>query len=194
MSTNPLADLRDILADLYSDANTAKVIAVDAGLATSRINFNGAALTVWQDIVDEARKSGKIAALIDRAKKDFGNSDRLNAAAEKALAAPDSQSQQQPATTRVPTPNELRKFMADNFSKTEINEILSELTDVLQTAGKQEAGRPPRITRDDLDDGTVSVIALSLVQYLQRRGWYNFLPPLVQSRRTDVYAATFGDS
>lgn len=192
MSTNPLAKLRDILADLYSDASTARVIAVDAGLSTSRINFNGAALAVWQDIVEEARKSDKLAPLIDRARKDFGNNAALTAAADEALA--EGTKPPPPPPPRTPTQNELRKFMADNFSKAEISDILAELTDVLQAAGKQEAGRPARITRDDLDDGTVSVIALSLVQYLQRRGWYNFLPPLVQSRRADIYTVTFGGS
>jgi hypothetical protein len=192
MSTNPLADLRDILADLYSDTDTAKVIAVDAGLAIARIKFNGAALAVWQDIVDEARKSDKVAALIDRAKKDFGNSDALEAAAEKALAAQTKAVKHPASSARIPTQNELRKFIADNFSKSEIGEVLSELTDALQKAGKQEAGRTARITRDDLDDGNVGVIALSLVQYLGRRGWYDFLPPIVQAHRSDEYAKAFG--
>ena len=192
MSTNPLADLRDILADLYSDTDTAKVIAVDTGLAIARIKFNAAALAVWQDIVDEARKSDKIAALIERAKKDFGNSDRLKVAAEKALAAPAGPGVQQTNPARTPTPNELRKFLADNFRKTDLDLLLDDLSTALQAAGKQEAGRQARITRDDLDDGAVGVIALSLVQYLQRRGWYDFLPPVVQSHRGDEYAKSFG--
>jgi len=67
------ANLRDHLADLFDDKQSAKRVAYDAGLNIKSLNFEGSSTNQWQAIWQEAEKQGRVGALINVAKKDYGN-------------------------------------------------------------------------------------------------------------------------
>lgn len=64
---NLIRRIREALADCYPDRDQARLLAQDVGLNPATINFDGTAVVFWQSIVDESDRSGKLAALIQRA-------------------------------------------------------------------------------------------------------------------------------
>ena len=57
-------ELRSILANLYEDLDDSKRIAHSAELNLAIIKFGGSATNNWYNIIAEAEKSNKIAALL----------------------------------------------------------------------------------------------------------------------------------
>jgi Effector-associated domain 1 len=66
-----LIQLRELLANLYSDVAISRTVVACSGLDSININFNGRARTNWQAILEEALKHKKIEALITCAATDF---------------------------------------------------------------------------------------------------------------------------
>lgn len=66
-------ELRTVLSELYSSSANAQRLADDAELNRSRIDFGGSAQTVWFNVLEEARKSGKLGDLIALALVDYPN-------------------------------------------------------------------------------------------------------------------------
>lgn len=57
-------ELRNVLASLYPSGIDATRVASDAGISRARVEFGGSAQTVWFNLIDEARKSGSLHALV----------------------------------------------------------------------------------------------------------------------------------
>lgn len=83
-----LVALRDALADLYTDAATARRVASDAGLDLRQISFSTRALDNWTAILDEAEKQGLVSDLIGIARKEYPRYQRLADAAAAYLGPP----------------------------------------------------------------------------------------------------------
>lgn len=64
MDNRVRAQLRDTLADLYSDPDRIQQIVQDSGLALRYIDFKGSAQVVWGRIIDEAEKRSKLKDLL----------------------------------------------------------------------------------------------------------------------------------
>jgi len=65
--------LRDILAVLYPDAESAKRVAYDAGLNVIRIVFDTKAVNYWHNILDEATNADRVQSLVDVALAEYTN-------------------------------------------------------------------------------------------------------------------------
>lgn len=70
-------ELRHILSYLYPDSRSARQIAVDAGLESSFIDFQGSAQDVWRNILEEARLTQKLDQLITIARVDYSENPLL---------------------------------------------------------------------------------------------------------------------
>lgn len=70
--------IRSLLAYLYSDETSAKRIASDAGIDPRRIDFSGKANDIWQSIVAEAEKSGKLQDLLSIAHAEYADNIQLD--------------------------------------------------------------------------------------------------------------------
>lgn len=66
-----LTNLRNILVDLYFEKQQARRVAEEARLQPAFINFDGAIINVWQDILRQATNRDKVDAIVDVAVKDF---------------------------------------------------------------------------------------------------------------------------
>lgn len=60
-----LTELRELLANLYSDPGSMRRISVDTGLDPTRIYFDASAINVWCDILNEANKQRKVNRLLE---------------------------------------------------------------------------------------------------------------------------------
>lgn len=63
--------LREELSRLYPDERSARLIVKDAELDASRIDLQGTAQLIWEAIVEEADKRGRVERLLLRALKDY---------------------------------------------------------------------------------------------------------------------------
>lgn len=82
-----LTNLRDVLADLYYDVPKARLVVEEAGVPKGLIGWNDAPLVNWQNILREADKHGKVAAIIDVALGDYPDNTWLQNAARADLNA-----------------------------------------------------------------------------------------------------------
>lgn len=69
--------LRRALADLFPDLNSVRLVAHDAGLRLTSIDFSGSAETVWFGVVEEAARQQKIRDLISVARTMYPHNDAL---------------------------------------------------------------------------------------------------------------------
>lgn len=74
-----LDPLRNLLADLYPAASIARVVATEAGIAEQLIDFDGAAVEFWKNILTTAHHNGQVQALIDVARKHFPHNEAVTA-------------------------------------------------------------------------------------------------------------------
>jgi len=82
MSTHAAkANLRDVLAELYPDEISARLVVAGSGVDARRIEFSSHAIDNWQAILTEAEKVGRVAAVIDIAIHEYGNHNALLKAA-----------------------------------------------------------------------------------------------------------------
>src|SRR4051812_27149744 len=85
-----LAQLRDILKDLYPTIESSVTVVDDAGIPRANISFSSAASQNWHAIVREAYNHRKVLTLVDVVLRDYDRDD-LRAAREAYRAAfPDS--------------------------------------------------------------------------------------------------------
>lgn len=75
-----LTRLRDALAELYPDATDARRVATDVLLSTNRIELTGKAVNVWQSILEEAEKQGKVRDVVALASREYPQCASLQAA------------------------------------------------------------------------------------------------------------------
>ena len=98
MSWTPaLTQLRDTLADLYSDEPSARRVVADAGLNPGRIDFSASAINNWQAILTEADRQDMVDAIVDVATRDFPRNKAL-ASARAAYGGNAAPSQGAPST------------------------------------------------------------------------------------------------
>ena len=75
-----LYELRNILADLYTDSATAKRVAADADLPVVMVDFEQPVYNVWSEIVRQAEIRGEVRRLIAVVLREYPegpNSDKL---------------------------------------------------------------------------------------------------------------------
>lgn len=71
------ANLRNVLAQLYQDEPSARMVAEDAGINDALINFSGNATTMWHFILKEAENTGRFDALEKAILRDYGENQNL---------------------------------------------------------------------------------------------------------------------
>lgn len=82
-----LAQLRDVLANLYSDVATIRRVAYDAGLNPDRIEFSNHAKNTWQAVLQEAYNRARVEVVIGIARQEYSENQKLKAAWESYQAA-----------------------------------------------------------------------------------------------------------
>jgi hypothetical protein len=124
-SQQALVALRDALADLYTDAVTARRVASDAGLNLRQISFSPRALDNWTAILDEAEKQGLVPGVVAIARREYPRFQPLAAAAYPAVpVTPAVSPTSLPVTPPGPIPGNLLTL-----------DTLRQLTDLLVPAG-----------------------------------------------------------
>lgn len=76
------AALRDAFTELYRVEETARTMAIDAGLDLGQIAFSGRVKDVWTAILDEAEKQNAIADLVRVARQEYPHYPPLDAAVD----------------------------------------------------------------------------------------------------------------
>ncbi len=79
--------LRETLIGLYLDVKEIRVVAKDSQLNLGRIDWGGTPQVVWQSVLDEANKQGKVRVLAQRVLQDYPNENQIQLAAEGTLTA-----------------------------------------------------------------------------------------------------------
>jgi len=83
-----LTALNKLLADLYPTEDASRRVVVLAGLPPAFIKFHDAALITWYNVLDEARKRGRVEAIIGVARDDFpGHEDLARLAQPTGISA-----------------------------------------------------------------------------------------------------------
>ena len=80
---SPFMKLRNLLAKVYADEASIRRVVVDATLASERINFNRAALNLWQDILIEAAKTQKTPILLNVLLDEYGSNSEIRQICEE---------------------------------------------------------------------------------------------------------------
>lgn len=83
-----LTSLNHVLAALYPLQEQSVRIVQEAGIPTGLVAFQSRALDNWHRILDEAVKQGKVAAVINAARRDYPEYERLKEAEAGQLAPP----------------------------------------------------------------------------------------------------------
>jgi hypothetical protein len=76
-SSQILVKLRDLLIFLYPTAEDSRRVVEDAGLDPAYISFSAKGVTNWHNILKEAQKRNKLQAIIEVARNDYPENDRL---------------------------------------------------------------------------------------------------------------------
>ncbi len=76
------AALRDAFTELYRVEETARTLAIDAGLDLGQIAFSGRVKDIWTAIIDEAEKQNAIADLVRVARREYPHYPPLDAAVD----------------------------------------------------------------------------------------------------------------
>lgn len=77
-----LADLRNIFAELYPDESGVRRVIADAGIDSSRIVFNAAAIDRWHSVLVEAEKIGRVDALLQVVEQEYGSNRKFRSACD----------------------------------------------------------------------------------------------------------------
>lgn len=76
-----LTALRDALADLYPDLDSARVVVADVGLDAANIAFSSRARTNWHNILSQAVHNGQVDDLLAVVRSQYPNNPKLQAVA-----------------------------------------------------------------------------------------------------------------
>lgn len=82
MNPTILADLRNVLADLYPDEPSICRLVDDAGIARQKIAFGSSAGNIWHSVLIEAEKVDRVEALLQIVKSEYGNNREFQAACQ----------------------------------------------------------------------------------------------------------------
>lgn len=80
MTPEILANLRNILAVLYSDDLSIQRVIADAGILPARIKFNAAAIDVWHLVLTEATKLNQVEILLTVVEREYSSNLELQSA------------------------------------------------------------------------------------------------------------------
>lgn len=69
--------LRDLLAEVYADAPSARRVAGDAGMDLRHVEFSGRAIDTWDSILTVAKHQGLATELLNRVLKEYGSEPNL---------------------------------------------------------------------------------------------------------------------
>lgn len=78
-------NLTDLLADFYPDIASIRRIGDEAGIAMERVDLSGAAINVWNRVLDEAFNTGTNSGLLQATMAEYGMNTRLARAWEVEL-------------------------------------------------------------------------------------------------------------
>jgi len=81
-------ELRAALERLYTLPADALRLRADAGVARSRVDFSGPMQVVWFHVLEEAAKSGRVAVLVEAARRDYPQEPTLERLARVSATAP----------------------------------------------------------------------------------------------------------
>jgi Effector-associated domain 1 len=110
-----LTDLNALLAELYSTVDDSRRVVVSAGISTSLIKFHDAAAVNWFNILDEARKRGRVDEIVRVAMADFPDNASLMRLARQDFQDPEQDNN----LTKEPKPNAQAKTAPEPSSKDE---------------------------------------------------------------------------
>lgn len=74
------------------------------------------------------------------------------------------------STQALPSPQELRRFIVDNFKRDDLKILCDELEERVPKQGRNE-----QINLDVIGGDTVPIITLNLIQFMKNRGWFEIL-------------------
>lgn len=78
---------REVFVALFATDERARLLLHDAGVATARVTFTGTPSTTWYSAIEEASKSGRLAALLAVAREEYPTNAALRALAPPAALA-----------------------------------------------------------------------------------------------------------
>jgi hypothetical protein len=139
-------DLRKLMAQLYRDRGTARLVAEDAGLDVASIPTHDVMYVYWQNILTEADNTGRLAKLLELAAQQYP-------AKQAELVAPPDEPDRGAVLSTQQVRVGLRKLLETNFS-------LEELANLCFDMG---------IEYENLPGATRGAKARELVQYCERR-------------------------
>lgn len=100
-----LATLRDLLVEEFNDPAYFRLAMQEAGITTTKITFDASATVLWNNIVSEAGKQGKLSALIEIIGAEYTNHiDQLRQLVA-AIDARERETTQTKSTTEAPSPS-----------------------------------------------------------------------------------------
>lgn len=73
MTPEIFANLRSVLASLYSDETSIRRVMADAGLSSANIIFSATVINIWFLILDQAAKGNQVDSLLTIAEHDYGD-------------------------------------------------------------------------------------------------------------------------
>lgn len=73
-------------------------------------------------------------------------------------------------TQAPPSPQELRRFIVDNFKRNDLSILCDDLEERVPKHGRNE-----QINLDVIGGDTVPIITLNLIQFMKNRGWFEIL-------------------
>ena len=77
MDENILANLRNVLASLYSDEVSIRRIVADAEISAVRIRFDTTTQNIWYFVLEEAIKTQRLDTLLSIVKKEYGTNQQF---------------------------------------------------------------------------------------------------------------------
>ena len=186
--------LRDALAPMYLDKDSALRIAVESGIDPTLVKFSDNAANNWYQIIQEADAQGVLIPLVERAIGEHKTNETL----KEVL---DSLKKGGGIPPRAQTPQEilppisdlqLRDFINEYFSKRDIADMLLRVTEALRQAGKIPERTNIEIDTFSSTSEPVSTIALEMVKYFRRRIWTSFLITAAKESNQDAFREKFG--
>jgi hypothetical protein len=94
------ATLRNVLAELYSDQQSARRIADDAALDSSLMH--GRVLDGWHALLGDAKKKGRVDVLIEKVMSEYGENDSLKDAVAEYRGAHSSATSRSDRASTLP--------------------------------------------------------------------------------------------
>jgi hypothetical protein len=183
--------LRDRLAQLYLDKESALRIVEEAGLNPAFVTLSDTPINNWHEVIKKADAQGLLVQLIEAARVPYPNDETLKQALDlfKGRVA---------ASSAAPPPRpisdvQLRDFINQYFEKSDIADVLLNLTDKLQQDGKIESSTTIDIGTFSDQSSPRSTIAREMVGFFRRRTWTPYLIAALKDANPDAFREKFGE-